>query len=717
MAQPTRYDPAYDFSDWQSTHPTDPLPGSSLDSELALIQATTDDICDNLALIQRDDGALANGSVTPDTLSTASRALVAASGNPRGAWATATAYAVGDVVSQSAATYICCTAHTSGTFATDLAAVKWLILSVGADAGDTAFFQRFSGDGSTTAFTLSTAFGTDEKAIMVFVAGVLKDPISAYTLSGTALTFTAAPASGTNNIMVWAQSTQVVTAWNAAVAAQTAAETAETNAETAETNAEAARDAALAAQSAAETAQGLAETAKTNAETAETNAETAEANAEAARDAAVAAVAAAAIKWTYDSSTSMADPGTGEIRLNNATLASVTSIAVSGLCAESGNPDVSDQVATWDDSTNTAKGTLRIAKSGAPEVFATYTVTGSVTDNTSWLQFSVTHVASSGSITNGDGLYLQFSRAGDKGADGAGSVVSVTAADSSITVGGTSADPTISRAALSGDVTASAGSNSTTIANNAVTYAKLQDVTATARLIGRKTAGSGDAEEVTASEALDFIGSTRGSLLYRGASGWAALTPGTPGYYLKSNGAGADPSYVAASAGAWEYVSAATASTSSTIDFQALASGYDYLIAWDGLYTSGADQLLVRAEVSASWQASSYVSALFYTSSAGSDSSASGGATAGVQAGYNMGAAATRPSSGEVLVINPAQTATPKVIHVRAGQIDNGSAALQVIGGGSYTGSSAAVTGLRFVMAGGQTLTAGNFILYRRARA
>jgi hypothetical protein len=39
------------------------------------------------------------------------------------------------------------------------------------------------------------------------------------------------------------------------------------------------------------------------------------------------------------------------------------------------------------------------------------------------------------------------------------------------------------------------------------------------------------------------MGTTRGSLLYRGASGWAALTPGTSGHALVSNGTGADPSY------------------------------------------------------------------------------------------------------------------------------------------------------------------------------
>lgn len=43
---------------------------------------------------------------------------------------------------------------------------------------------------------------------------------------------------------------------------------------------------------------------------------------------------------------------------------------------------------------------------------------------------------------------------------------------------------------------------------------------------------------------LDQISTTQGSILYRGAADWAALAPGTAGYLLKTNGAGADPSWV-----------------------------------------------------------------------------------------------------------------------------------------------------------------------------
>jgi len=65
----------------------------------------------------------------------------------------------------------------------------------------------------------------------------------------------------------------------------------------------------------------------------------------------------------------------------------------------------------------------------------------------------------------------------------------------------TDGTPLLSRAALTGDVTASAGSNSTTIANDAVTYAKMQNVSATDKILGRSTSGAGDVEEIACTAA------------------------------------------------------------------------------------------------------------------------------------------------------------------------------------------------------------------------
>lgn len=56
------------------------------------------------------------------------------------AWVTSTAYVIGDYVLQSNTIYYCLTAHTSGTFATDLAADKW----VEQDIYDASFTDAFA---------------------------------------------------------------------------------------------------------------------------------------------------------------------------------------------------------------------------------------------------------------------------------------------------------------------------------------------------------------------------------------------------------------------------------------------------------------------------------------------------------------------------------------------------------------------------------------------
>lgn len=58
-----------------------------------------------------------------------------------------------------------------------------------------------------------------------------------------------------------------------------------------------------------------------------------------------------------------------------------------------------------------------------------------------------------------------------------------------------------------GDITVSSSGATWTIDNDVVTYAKLQNVSATDRLLGRDTSGSGDTEELTVSGGIEFTGS------------------------------------------------------------------------------------------------------------------------------------------------------------------------------------------------------------------
>jgi len=131
MAQPTPFNRSADYSDDEanSVGGRSTVVTASLDAELDDIATTLSETLANLALIQRDDGDIRDGEVKLHTLSAQVKALIAAAGaNIRGDWVTATEYAVNDVVVESGATYICATAHTSGTFNTDLTADKWVLL-------------------------------------------------------------------------------------------------------------------------------------------------------------------------------------------------------------------------------------------------------------------------------------------------------------------------------------------------------------------------------------------------------------------------------------------------------------------------------------------------------------------------------------------------------------------------------------------------------------
>lgn len=130
----------------------------------------------------------------------------------------------------------------------------------------TAYFESFSGTGAQTAFTTSTDLGTDEKAIFVWVdagggAGLEIQNPSAYTINGTTLTFSVAPASGTNNIFVSSPSSLVGAASSAAAAAASSAAAAL-----------ASETAAAASETAAGDSETAAATSETNAATSETNA-------------------------------------------------------------------------------------------------------------------------------------------------------------------------------------------------------------------------------------------------------------------------------------------------------------------------------------------------------------------------------------------------------------------------------------------------------------
>ena len=297
MSAPTRYFPSYDFTGFQSANPNTPLPADKLEIEFNNIALTTGETITNLGLIQRSDGRLNNGIVEFDALSNATKALLGTSIVPRGAWAASTAYKTLDMVEVGETTYIAVTDHASGTsFTVDNTSGYWMLWANPGFVDGTSFFQKFSGNGSQTAFTVSQDMGTDENGLMIFInnSGWIPQDPAAYTISGTTLTFAVAPPNASNNIYVFAPAKILSQAAAYAAAAGTSASSAAASATTASTqatNAAASASAAAASATTASTAAtnagnsataasnsaSAAAIAKTNAETAETNAETAQA--------------------------------------------------------------------------------------------------------------------------------------------------------------------------------------------------------------------------------------------------------------------------------------------------------------------------------------------------------------------------------------------------------------------------------------------------------
>ncbi len=228
MAQPPEYKRSTNFNDYSTSNPSSPHQGSSLDAEFNDIKTTTDTIRNNMALLQRDDGKLANLAVHAESLSNAVLTLIKATSNGygvKGAWAADTAYAIGDLVESSQATYLCFEAHTSGlTFGANSS--KFILLANAAIQTTASAVDTLSGDGSTVEFTLTNNSPSGETDVLVFVNGSLRTPTTDYTIpSNDKINFDTAPSSGTSNVIVWGTSTVVEAAKAAAQAARDTAET------------------------------------------------------------------------------------------------------------------------------------------------------------------------------------------------------------------------------------------------------------------------------------------------------------------------------------------------------------------------------------------------------------------------------------------------------------------------------------------------------------
>src|SRR5690625_4293048 len=77
MADPTKFNPHFNYSGWEAAGNKRPKPGAELDIDFANIARSVDETIDALKDIRRSDGKLNNGVVGPDAFDEAARDLIA----------------------------------------------------------------------------------------------------------------------------------------------------------------------------------------------------------------------------------------------------------------------------------------------------------------------------------------------------------------------------------------------------------------------------------------------------------------------------------------------------------------------------------------------------------------------------------------------------------------------------------------------------------------
>ena len=121
-------------------------------------------------------------------------------------------------------------------------------------------------------------------------------------------------------------------------------------------------------------------------------------------------------QFTYSTTTTDSDPGSGIIRFNNTTLGSATIAYVDDL--EANGTDVSSWVQSFDDVTgnDTNRGRIRVTKSNTLDVWHVWKISGAVTDASGYTKLALTYIDGAGALADEDKVFLSFSASGEDGA-------------------------------------------------------------------------------------------------------------------------------------------------------------------------------------------------------------------------------------------------------------------------------------------------------------
>jgi hypothetical protein len=217
-------------------------------------------------------------------------------------------------------------------------------------------------------------------------------------------------------------------------------------------------------------------------------------------------------------SSGLADPGGNGVVVRTAldtttarTITGGTSITVSDGDGVAGNPTISRAALTGDVTASADSNATTIAANAVTNSklaqMPTLTLKGNDAVGAADPQdLTAAEAKSLLAIAAGDVSGLATVATSGAAADVSGLAAIATSGSASDLSAGTIPDARMPD--LTGDVTTSAGAVATTIANDAVTYAKMQDISTASKLLGRGDSGAGDPQEITLGSGLSMSGTT-----------------------------------------------------------------------------------------------------------------------------------------------------------------------------------------------------------------
>ena len=126
----------------------------------------------------------------------------------------------------------------------------------------------------------------------------------------------------------------------------------------------------------------------------------------------------ATFDYTFSSSTSNSDPGTGRLKFSEGTFSGALTLYIDD--QDDNGTDIQTFLRTIDDSTSTIKGHYRVSNRLNADDFALFTITGSITESTGYFQVPSSYISGSAtSFSDTEDIIITFARTGDKGDTGA----------------------------------------------------------------------------------------------------------------------------------------------------------------------------------------------------------------------------------------------------------------------------------------------------------